>query len=881
LNLSIKYGLFALLGVFLLAACSTKKNTVVNRSFHNLSAHYNGYFNAREILKEAVLKMETEYVDDYSKILPMWTYGNPKDAKTATPSMEKIFKKCSTVIDRHSMKIKGDEKVKWIDDNYMLIGLSHFYRHDYFSGIEVFEFVISEFKKQPSKYDAFLWLIKTYNELGLFTKAQGYIDLCKADKTFPFKMNGELAAVTADFHIKQDNFELAIKELNKALVYSKNKKEKARWTFILGQLYQRINQPQRAITAFSQVVKMNPKYELAFYSKIQKAKLYDKTSSSSGNIKDELNKMLKDKKNIDYYDQIYYALAEISLKDGDEKQAVALLKKSMASVTNNNTQKGLSALLLADIYFERPEYKLAEAYYDTAVGLISKDYPGYEVIRNKKENLTKLVNNYKLITREDSLLQIAGLDEKERIRRIDKLIEKQKQEEAKRKEEEEALANQLRNQPQNPQAPKNQPQGNNSGSTFYFNNPSTLSFGFSEFSRKWGSRKLEDNWRRSNKQQSSPSGASEEGATTAAAKDTMSQEQLRAMYSKDLPLTDEAKKASKDKIIEAYYDLSLIYKESLNNLPKSAESLEILNGKYPGNKYEQPAYYQLYRLYMAMKQDANASKYRDIILSRFPDSDYARILLNPDFNSERQRKADRVTEFYTQTYTLYEDGKYAEALSLCQRADSMDLKNPVKGQFALLKALCIGRTADLKAFEMELSSVVVNYPKEPVKDRAQEILDYIRGLNNQSSGPKTEETKNSKSKTPPSFKVDLETEHLFVLVFAAGQANPSQTASVFSDFNSEYFNSLSLTTNPVPLSNGDQSIVVRLFPNAQKAMSYFAMFGDQLAAQREMSFEKQFFVISKANYAVWIKSVDTESYLSFFEKEYSGLLESAKSEGKE
>jgi hypothetical protein len=211
----------------------------------------------------------------------------------------------------------------------------------------------------------------------------------------------------------------------------------------------------------------------------------------------------------------------------------------------------------------------------------------------------------------------------------------------------------------------------------------------------------------------------------------------------------------------------------------------------------------------------------------------------------------------------------------------MDLKNPVKGQFALLKALCIGRTADLKAFEMELSSVVVNYPKEPVKDRAQEILDYIRGLNNQSSGPKTEETKNSKSKTPPSFKVDLETEHLFVLVFAAGQANPSQTASVFSDFNSEYFNSLSLTTNPVPLSNGDQSIVVRLFPNAQKAMSYFAMFGDQLAAQREMSFEKQFFVISKANYAVWIKSVDTESYLSFFEKEYSGLLESAKSEGKE
>jgi tetratricopeptide (TPR) repeat protein len=865
------------LAALLLASCSTKKNTLVNRSFHNLSAHYNGYFNAREILREAILKMETEYVDDYSRILPMWTYGNPKDAKAATPAMEKVFKKCSTVIDRHSMKFKGVEKVKWIDDNFMLIGLSHFYRHDYFSGVEVFEFVISEYKKQPSRYDAFLWLIKTYNELGLFTKAQGYIDLCKSDRTFPFKKNGELAAVTADFHIKQENYELAIKELNKALVYSRNKKEKARWTFILAQLYQRINQPQRAISAFSQVVKLNPKYELAFYSKILKAKLYDKTASSSVSIKDELNKMLKDKKNIDYYDQIFYALAEIALKDGDEKQAVELLKKSMASVTNNNTQKGLSALLLADIYFERPEYNLAEAFYDTAVGLISKDYPGYEIIKNKKENLTKLVNNYRLIAREDSLLQVAGLDPQERLKKIDRLIEKEKQEAAKKKEEEEALAAQSQNQSLNQQTPKNQAPAQGSGSTFYFNNPSTLSFGFSEFAKKWGNRKLEDNWRRSNKQQIAPSGTVDETSAgiSAASKDTMSQEQLRAIYLKNLPMTDEAKNSSRDKIIDAYYDLSLIYKESLGNLPKSAESLEILNGKYPGNKYEQAAFYQLYRLYMGMKQEANAAKNREIILTRFPDSDYAKILLNPDYNSERQKKADKVTELYSLTYQLYEDGSYRDALGNCLRADSMDLKNPVKGQFALLKALCIGRTSDIKAFEMELSSVVVNYPKEPVKDRAQEILDYIRNMNASDPNAKKPGDKGAAS-NQPEFKSEPESEHLFVLVFAQGQANPSQVASVISDFNDEYFSASALSVNPLPLQNGSQAVTVRMFSNAQKAMGYFAMYADQLSAQREMSFEKQYFVVSKGNFAILMKAPDISVYLTFFEAEYGSMLESAK-----
>jgi tetratricopeptide (TPR) repeat protein len=250
----LKYFLVVILFLGLFTSCGTKKNTWVNRNYHNLNARFNGYFNGNLALDEAVIAMENAYVDDYSKVLPIYTYGSPKDAKTAIPAMEKVFKKASFVINRHSMLIKGQEHCSWIDDTYLLIGKSHFYKHDYFAGVEVFEYIISQYKKEPTKYEALLWLIKTYNEIGAFSKSQGYIDLIKSDGAFPYRFNGELMAVTADFYSKQENYEQAAKFLNRAISYTKKKRHKARYTFILAQMYQRLKKYDLSRNAYGRVV---------------------------------------------------------------------------------------------------------------------------------------------------------------------------------------------------------------------------------------------------------------------------------------------------------------------------------------------------------------------------------------------------------------------------------------------------------------------------------------------------------------------------------------------------------------------------------------------------------------------------------------------------
>jgi tetratricopeptide (TPR) repeat protein len=851
--------------MLLFPGCSTKKNTWVNRNYHNLNAKFNGYFNGNEALKEAVTAMEDNYKDDYNKVLPIYTYGDQKDAKTATPAMEKVFKKASFVIQRHSMLIKGKEYCSWIDDTYLLIGQSHFYKHEYFAGVEVFEYVISEFKKQEGKYEALLWLIKTYNEIGAFTKSQGYIDMINSDPGFPFRLKGELNAVTADFYSKQENYEQAAKYLNRAISFTKKKKYKARYTFILAQMYQRLKKYDLSRNLYGKVIKMNPKYELTFYAKIYQAKMYDASSGDSRQILAQLTKMLKDSKNSDYLDQIYYGLAEIAIKDGNASKAEDLLKKSIQKSTTNTVQKGISSVKLADLYFEMPKYELAGAYYDSAVSFLNKDYPDYEIVLNKKNSLSRLIADYNTINTEDSLQRMAKLSDKELDRLIKDMIKKAIEDEEKAKEEaENAAFNSANSNEINSNAIKNM----GTGSSWYFYNQQQLTFGFSEFQKRWGTRKLEDNWRRSNKQVIANFNTEEsdtsKGKATAAA-DTTGPTKSKTWYTKNLPLTKEKVDASTLKIVEAYYDLGLIYKEQLMDLSKAASTFETLNQKYPGNKYEVTCYYQLYRLYLAMKDNANAEINKNLILSKYPDTDYAQILKNPQYNAEKSNRMNKIEAYYEETYLAYTEEKYSYALDRCNAADTLIAKSKFKPKFALLKSLCIGHLKPITEFELSLKQVVADYPKDSVRIRAEEILIVINKLKFGDKQPQAVDSAEAK----PSYKVGPDKAHFFIVAFDTRDINTEQQLTAVADFNTKYFESKNLKCNYLPFGKNKGAVVVRLFKNGAEALQYFSttQADDDIFKNLETG-TFSYFVISDENYNVLFKEQDTDKYVEFFAQNY-------------
>ncbi|MFL5751764.1 MAG: tetratricopeptide repeat protein, partial [Bacteroidia bacterium] len=285
----------------LISSCTQYKNTFIHRGYHNMTSRYNVYFYARESLKEGVRKLEKANKDDYTKILPVFIYGDDQSAKTINPEMDRVVKKASMCITRHTIKDKRTKReivgaVRWIDNAWNVLGKAQFYKREFFSGVETFEYVANTYKSKE-RYEAWLWLLKTYNAMNLLSAADPYISKIKNEKSFPKEFKDEFAALYAEFYIKQGLYEEATKQMEEAIFLTKNKQTKARYNFILGQLHEQNHNNQKAIYHFNKAISLKPEYDMVFNAKIKRALLTEPTPENIRRIKHELKKMIPDIKN--------------------------------------------------------------------------------------------------------------------------------------------------------------------------------------------------------------------------------------------------------------------------------------------------------------------------------------------------------------------------------------------------------------------------------------------------------------------------------------------------------------------------------------------------------------------------------------------------------
>lgn len=860
----------------LLNACKTNRNTFLHRGWHNMTARYNGYYYSNENIKEMVKKIEKANKDDFSKIIPLFIYTDNTSAKSFYSDCDKTIKKSSIVIQRHTITERKTKKeipnaCKWIDENYVLIGQAHFYKRDLFSALEAFEYVSKIYPNPEAKYTGMLWMMRTNNEIGSYSLTEASIDEIRNATDFPNdrSFQRELAAVTADYYIKREDYSSAIKPLTKVIALTRKKTTRARYTYVLAQVYEKLGDNKKASQYYSMVPGLHPTYDMAFNAQINRAKLYDISSGGSKIIKKQLNKMLKDDKNIEFQDQIYYALADIAQKEKDTPLALTYLGKSIKASTSNNTQKALSYLKRADIYFEKPDYKNAQANYDSTMTFLPKDYVDYAVIDEKKKSLTALVMNLNVITLQDSLQRLGKMSDAEREKMVEGMITKiEEQEKAAEEERLYKLANPLNN------LPVNETTTAGSSTAWYFYNPATVSFGVGAFSKKWGSRKLEDNWRRSEKDQvvagSNPDDVSNDlsdsaqtlnGGTSLTSKTKNKKD--KNYYLKNVPTTPDAIAKSNIKIVDAFYNVGSIYKEQLLNNEKSVEAFEELLRRFPENKYKLTTYYQLYRIYLVMNDQPKSDYYKNLLLKDYPDSDYATIIRNPSYAADIAASKSQVEKFYTETYQLYVATNYAQAYANCMRADSLYSKSNLMPQFSFLKALCIGRTQDINAFENALTQVVVKYPKDPVKAKAQEMLDMIKKQKNPEVVVPFDSTTIVKEK--PKFAFNQDGDYYCLIVVENGKGDLNKFKAKLSDYNTESFSTAEINITSVFLDITHQMVSVKTFEGKDKAMNYF----DAIEAKKELftDLEKgtyQIFIISTENYAVFYKDKNIAEYQQFF-----------------
>lgn len=871
---------FALLLV--IAGCSTRKNTAFHRAYHTVTSHYNINFNGYEALKAGEVALKNTVKDNYTTLLPLYPHAPKEEILSAVPSFDRAIEKASKSIYKHSIFIRGKEYVKTIDDAYLLMGKAYFYKQDYIQAQRVFNYIINTHKTGNCKEEAMVWLTRTYVQQKYFSRAETSLnDAEYAIRTVKSKkLNQLFHASAAEYYLlsEEPDKAVAIEHILEVLENKPKKEFKIRLYFILGQLYESLEQPDEAQKYFLKVIKKNPDYEMEFNARIHLASNYDGTPSSKANIIKELNKMLKEEKNNDYKDQIYYALSEVARIDEDIKEQIENLALSVSHSTQNNFQRSFSALALADIYFEREEYPNAQAYYDTATLSLPKNYPNYDKIIKKHKILTQLVSNLNIIHTEDSLQRIAAMSPAARTAWVNKMINDHIAAEQKRKkaEADKELALQsalgMANINVNP---------NMAGSgKWYFYNPGLVSSGRTEFLKRWGTRKLEDNWRISNKQQISfedlammndPSSSINDDDDE---NDTIPKLEIDptkpAFYLQHVPLTEGAKDSSDNKIAVAMYNAALVYLDLLRDNEKGNAVLESLVTRFPKHEYTLPSYYLLYLNYLKLG-NPDSEIYKNLILTQYASTDYAKLIKDPKYYEKLQEQAQTLEKKYEETYQAYSTHKWTQTIALADEALPLCTDTILASQYAYLRAIAIGKTEGENRLKEEMYRIVSIYPKTEVAGLARIFITPSQATQTKEEKNKFED-KEPKATIGDIFKLTPQEQHFIIMIVNVHKIKGTvlDIKNDVAAFNRTYYGSMSLNISSIYINQEEQILTLAKFKNQEAAMSYFkTLIADEKFSAYHKTKAIVSYAISASNYTAYYNNVNQRpTYEQFFKKNY-------------
>ena len=871
------------IGLLLFSGCSTKKNTLTRRMYHNLTSHYNIFFNGEASLKDGEKQLRTQVQDDYSKVLRVYNYGTQQNGMAMNSTMDRALEKTAICVQKHSMKFNNRERVRWIDDAYLIMGKAHFFKHDYIPAKRTFDFVAEEYSYNNIALVANMWLIKTYIQTEEYPKAVAKIEQLLARSAGvskpPKELQRNIDFTIADYYIAVKDYTKAITYLKSGLIFNKDRDLCTRAMFILGQIYMLQNDATRATAQFKRVLKRNPEYEMVFESKMNMAKMGN--ANNAAELYKMMNKMLRDLKNEEYCDRIYYAMAELALREGNESKAIDYLRKSVAAYKNNQIQRMMSSLKVASIFFDRSEYELAQAYYDTAVSSMDKKYEGYDSIMNISQTLNELVMYASTVHDQDSLLRVAAMDSVSRNKIIDKIIAQvieEEQLEREREEYEEQLALMGSTTSQSG-LEDNKGQSQTSTATWYFYNPSTVSKGMTEFTRKWGMRKNEDNWFISDKRSLSnafaDNGEEESSKTEQASGDSLAANYTnhdRGYYLQGLPFTDEQKAVADSLIADGLYHLGFLYMDRLSDLPRAIESYEHFVTRYPGNEMELPAWFALYKMYQDLGNEEQSMVYKGKIFDKYPTSSYAEFISDPTYFEKMKAQEREASDFYSRTYEAFEQGQYYRVKMNTERAMQMyETDTAFMPRFAFLHAVAMGRLVSIDTMAYALYDLVRDYPRSGITPYARRVLEDINEeyhlgmvLDNLDKGEAAGKEPEIKKETP--YVYEPNTQHFVMMVCNSKLVRVEPLKVRISDFNKKEHRTRTFTINSVILDENHTIVTVGNFDNEQKAADYItSMFINDYVFGGIDKSSYTITPISIKNYPIYYQARDLNEYINFIE----------------
>ncbi len=719
-------------GFLLTSSCSTKRNTFVSRQYHTFTTYFNVYFNGKESFKKGEKKIAENYKENYTCLLPVFISDNEIALKTAYSDMDRAVTKGKKAIKIHSITVKPKNKKnasykyykkqrskkeynRFIDDCYMLVAKGSFYNKKYDEADKIFDFIICNFEGEPIVLEARLWYARSLANQGKFTRAKKQLfNVSNMIDLIPSYLKEMYYKVSLDINIKSGNTSCAISSVEKLVNITSGSKDRLRYKYILAQLQLNAGNDDIALSHFRNIAKKKTvSYDMAFNASISMAMAYKGINGEE--FRSMLNKMLREERNVRNKDKIYYALGYMEGKDGNIEQSAEYVRKSLEYSIGNDVQKSKSYKYLGDYYYKKKDYLNAYRCYDYCVYLRGGLFHVERELLIRKKKLWELIENINEIKKQDSLQALASMSPRQRNKIIQKKIDKKKEE----------VLNQYNVKPQD-EDDLYLGKGNSNAykkmkGKWYFYNPVAVSIGRSEFARKWGKRRREDNWRRGNR-------------TIADINNMVKNEDVlenisldinrytKEYYLNNIPLSQEKLKLSDSIIVESVYSVAYLLDESIDDNEEALKYYEKLIERYPQNKYLIYAYFNAYKILGELKDYSKQEYYKSRILEEFPESRYASLIKSTDYMQKHKSDIETVDALYVKAYREFTNFSFENAINLLDKALDVYSDNDLLDRILLLKALCIGKLYSKSDFIGALKKVLAVNPEKEIREMAERLI---------------------------------------------------------------------------------------------------------------------------------------------------------------
>jgi tetratricopeptide (TPR) repeat protein len=720
----IKIGI-SLVFIFLFFGCSTKKDAFVNRTYHGISTKYNVLYNGQLALDDGLASLNANYEDNYWEVLPIEPLkvdelalpGMQVNTDNSPQEFDRAEEKAVKAIQKHSMLIARQERNNQIDAAYLLLGKSRYYSQRFVPAMEAFNYIMINYPRADLIDENWIWKAKTNVRLQNEDIAIEALKILLEKETLSSKNREDAHTVMAMAYQKSDSLDQEINHLKLATLTQNNKEQTARNLFILGQLYRIKNEIDSSNIAFQKIVDLKKApHKYLIHAQIEQAK--NVSSDEEANLMAEkLKELIDDRYNRAYLDELYFRLAEVTL-ESNEDLALDYYKQAVLASNSANLQKELAYESIGNVYFNKAEFSVAGAYYDSVLQ-ISRDENSKRIrsLKRKRNNLEEVIIFETVAKQSDSILGVVAMSHDEQLAFYTNYIETLKAEDKRKKELEEI---QKLNAGSNFFGTENtnltKPDGK-----WYFYNTQASGYGQQEFRNTWGNRPLEDNWRLSDKVQINTS-KNAQTITTVNGVDNAKRYDIM-YYLNQIPsnpiVIDSISLARNN----AYYKLGIIYESQFKETDLAISKLEKLLTFNPSEEIELPTKYHLYKMYLNVNQE-KSQFYKNEITSNYPNSKYAQIILNPsEVISEDQVSKSEIE--YAEIYYKYEAEQYDEVISKTTEAIGKYNGQIIVPKFELLKAYAIGKKDGLLAFKEALDFIAMNYPNTEEAKKALEVLQTI------------------------------------------------------------------------------------------------------------------------------------------------------------